>query len=239
MKKIRYTVFGDSDIGRRRQENQDDFCYNNEAHLFAVADGMGGHEGGRRCAEQCIAWVSTEKVFVQEPHFLVYPTKKDALLLAERMSESMRELHHKMRLFAKDDERRPGSTLTVCRMIGPFLAMAHVGDSRLYSIVPGKAIEQLSTDHSAFGALLSAMGASSIEKLKVQYDAFEIQEGQTFLLCSDGLDKHVSDKTIEKVCGDCKGDVELFVKKLIELALERGGSDNVTCVAIHAQFMED
>lgn len=227
---IKYTAYGNSHIGKVRTENQDDYLLDNENHVFVVADGMGGHPGGRLCAEEMIRFVVSSP-FVKTKCDELFLSRHHAEDLAMLMGDAMRLKHCAMRFRIGDEAgRHPGSTLTACKFLGSFVALAHVGDSRLYRL-RGKTIEQLSEDHSSNGMLQSAMGGVGIDKFRVQTAAFSAAPGDGFLLCSDGLTSELGDQEILKTWSLAKGNVLFFCNQLISEALRRNGSDNITCVA--------
>lgn len=234
-----------SDIGLRRANNQDSYCvalagdqgdFECRGHLFIVADGMGAHAAGELASKIAADVVSMtyRKLLDQSP--------PEAVLSA--VLEANRQIHTRGQ--ASPDFRGMGTTATSLLLLPVGALVAHVGDSRAYRL-RGSQIEQLTFDHSlvwemqASGHSPEAEAAGYISKNiitrslgpspTVQVDLegpFQVQAGDTFLLCSDGLSNQVKDDEIGMVLG-CLPPAEA-AQTLIDLACLRGGPDNITAV---------
>ncbi|RZQ60025.1 PP2C family protein-serine/threonine phosphatase [Amycolatopsis suaedae] len=219
-----------TDVGRRRRDNEDT-AYVGE-RLQAVADGMGGHAGGEVASGIAIAVLSE-----LDGHDGADP----AAALTEAVAEIGRRL----------DEQAPagaGTTLTALLWSGPRFVLAHLGDSRCYRLRDGD-LEQLSRDHTLVQDLLDegritaeeafhhprrailvrALQAGSASEPDLLHD--EAVPGDRYLLCSDGLTDVVPDT---EIVGPLAGedDPEAAARRLVELANDGGGPDNITCVVI-------
>ncbi|MBU4271024.1 MAG: protein phosphatase 2C domain-containing protein [Planctomycetes bacterium] len=234
-----------SDIGLRRANNQDSYCvalagdqgdFERRGHLLIVADGMGAHAAGELASKIAADVVSLtyRKLLDQSP--------PEAVLSA--VLEANRQIHTRGQ--ASPDFRGMGTTTTALLLLPAGALVAHVGDSRAYRL-RGSRIEQLTFDHSlvwemqASGHSPEAEAAGYISKNiitrslgpspTVQVDLegpFQVQAGDTFLLCSDGLSNQVKDDEIGMVLG-CLPPAEA-AQTLIDLACLRGGPDNITAV---------
>ena len=226
MKLGRYAVA--TDPGRRRRRNED--AYLVEPPLFAVADGMGGAQAGEvasRLAAGALREGGTSEL--------------DALI-----QEANRRVHQRA---AEDPEASGmGTTMTVALVETSGVRFGHVGDSRAYLIRDGK-LEQVTQDHSLVGELVRSGKLSPEEAGRhpqrsvitravgtdpdVDVDTFTVepQEGDLFLICSDGLTDMVDDETIERLVGKKRDDLDGLVKSLVKTANRGGGEDNITVVA--------
>lgn len=240
--------FGESThIGLVREENQDSagryppdstvVDRGNEL-LFAVADGMGGHRGGKVASGIAIATLirefsSSAGVEMQERLRLAFEAANAAIRERGQLDSSLRGM---------------GTTLTVLVFVGGTVHIAHVGDSRAYWIRPGS-IEQITEDHSIVAEwlrkgwltedqarthperslLYRALGVSdeiAVDLLKDEVSG----TGNRFLLCTDGLTNHVEEAELQRIV--LADPPQQACEALVALALERGGFDNVTVQAI-------
>jgi PPM family protein phosphatase len=221
-----------TDVGRQRHTNEDNFY--DEPPLFAVADGMGGAQAGEVASEMAI------DEFVEE---------RDAEAPAEQQLEQIAKVaNRKIWDMAQADSRHAGmgTTLTAAMLDGQYVAVGHVGDSRLYLFRDGQ-LERLTRDHSLVEEFVR-QGKLTPEQAEkhpqrsvitralgpegdVDVDTFRIpaRGGDVFLLCSDGLSGMVSDSDMETILGS--GDsLDSMARNLIEAANHNGGRDNITAV---------
>lgn len=226
---------GRSDAGLVRELNEDRYLVKSESGLFVVADGMGGHDAGEVASSSIVEHLSSIGIPSSAPDLRA--RVEDRIILANRQ----------IRHLAAENGSTIGSTLAALLAFERQYACIWAGDSRIYMLHNGK-LSQLSRDHTEMQELLDrglltpdeaaswprrnvvtrAIGAEDEPTLDIAHG--RIEPGDKFLICSDGLTGHVSDKEIEaelaakppeKCCAD-----------LIELALSRGGTDNVTVVAV-------
>ena len=237
------TSYGNTDIGQRREMNQDFIFYTDEPigklpNLYIVADGMGGHNAGdyaSRCATDTIREYIAKCDYENPVTVLKY-----AIIRAnERLIE--------------DAGRSPelsgmGTTVVACVIQEDHLYVANMGDSRLYRI--GKdGIAQVTMDHSLVEEMIRA-GRLDRENVRnhpekniitkavggasdAMPDFFEldIETGDKILLCSDGLSNMVEDDEIEDIVRE-EDSLEDAVNRLIERANYYGGRDNISVVLI-------
>ncbi len=241
---------GATDIGRKRKTNQDSICLNHAYHFFAVADGMGGHNGGD------IASQTSVEVMLD---YFPKNSNLDAQLL---MNKTIQEVN---RTILQKAEEQPelhgmGTTVSAIHFSGPQLVIGNVGDSRVY-MINNNHIFQMTRDHSFVQEKLN-MGIYSREDaakdpqknvlvrsvgfesdLLVDVFNYRICKNDIFLVCSDGLHGKVSDGDILHIVqrnisdpSRCQlEDLERTVKELIQQANDNGGQDNISVIMAIAQ----
>jgi protein phosphatase len=238
-----------SDVGRQRVNNQDSFVvtladnqadFEQRGHLFLVADGMGAHAAGELASKMAADIISL--VYRKAPNRL--PT--EAILAA--MINANHQIHGRGQ--ASPDFHGMGTTTTALLMLPHGVVLAHVGDSRAYRWRNHR-IEQLTFDHSLVWEMRAAgqfpnnelpgyisrniitrsLGPHPAVKIDLE-GPHPIENGDTFLLCTDGLSNQVQDDEIGLVLG-CLPPAEA-VRALVDLANLRGGPDNITIVVAKA-----
>jgi PPM family protein phosphatase len=223
-----------SDTGRRRRRNEDNYIV--APPLFAVADGMGGAQAGEVASRLAASALETDE--------------SDGLQGLERIDALIQEANRRIYDRASTDPSASGmgTTMTVALVEGMTVAIGHVGDSRAY-LVRGDQMEQLTEDHSLVNELMKT-GKLSEEEAHVHpqrsvitravgtdpdvdVDGFtiEAEEGDVFLLCSDGLPDMVEDEEILELVHANRDDLEKAVRSLVAAANRGGGEDNITAVA--------
>ena len=223
-----------SDTGRRRRHNEDDYVVS--PPLFAVADGMGGAQAG-----EVASGLAAGTLKGGDSNGLDGPAQVDALI-----QEANRLIYDR----ASNDPTASGmgTTMTVALVEGMTVAIGHVGDSRAY-LVRGDTMEQLTDDHSLVNELVKSGKLSEQEAQlhpqrsvitravgtdpDVDVDSFtiEAEEGDIFLICSDGLTDMVEDEEILELVHRNRDDLEQAVKALVSAANRGGGEDNITALA--------
>lgn len=225
-----------SHAGRVRSHNEDSLVLRPEHGLWAVADGMGGHENGALASATVAASLSA-----------IGPAASAAELLA-RLEKSVLAANAELR--SKVRERNGatmGSTLAVLLVHGRHFACVWAGDSRIY-LIRGGQITQVSRDHTEAQdmidrGLLTAEEARTWPRRNVitraigvhdrpelEIDNGELESGDIFVLCSDGLTGHVHDDEILRAT--LSSSAQTACDTLLALTLERGASDNVTVVIV-------
>ena len=228
-----------TDVGMVRQANQDSAMANGS--LFVVADGMGGHRGGEVASE------------IASGHF----TKIESISSVDELREAVVTANDLIRAKGASDTELGGMGTTVVA-IGVLpanepddvltLAAANVGDSRIY-LYENEALAQVSVDHSLVAELARAGQITEEEAARhpqrnvvtralgaeqgVSVDTWELPArlGQRYLLCSDGLVNEVSDGEIESTLSEIEDPSEA-AKKLVDMANESGGRDNITVLIL-------
>ncbi|MFP5072927.1 PP2C family protein-serine/threonine phosphatase [Pseudonocardia nantongensis] len=236
-----------SDVGRRRTSNQDSGA--TTGRLLIVADGMGGHAHGE------VASAVTVSAFTELEARL--PPDLIDLDLAAEMTEALVDATDRLgRRAAEDPETRGmGTTVVSLLLTGEQLALAHIGDSRIYRLRDDDLV-QLTHDHTMVQQLVD-QGQITVEEAahhprrsvlmralstdhapEPDLDRIDIVEGDRFLLCSDGVTAVLDDATLQRelVSG---AEPDAVVDRLIELANEAGGPDNITAIVADVVELPD
>jgi protein phosphatase len=248
-------AYGLTHVGRQRQHNEDSFRVEDDAKLFLVADGMGGHAAGEVASRIAVDSIS-EFILHSKTDDGTWPHAYD-----EHFRRSTNRLMAAVRLantrvleaMRKDARLRGMGTTVVASLVDEdIFSVAHVGDSRAY-LIRDRHISRITNDHSwVFEQVQAGMlTEAEAEKhplrnvitralggaLQVAPDASEIEArpGDVYLLCSDGLTGMVPEEEILKVVTESDGDLKRACQALIEAANEHGGLDNVTAVLVRTE----
>src|SRR5450432_1915360 len=248
--RIRYAA--KTDVGMKRTHNEDYFSLLEEDQLFLVADGMGGHASGEVASK--MAAESIQEFFTRtKDDDVTWPYKMDRHLsyIENRLVVGVKLANQRIFEAALKDLRLKGMGTTIVggQIVGDKLYIAHVGDSRCYRLRGGQ-IQQMTRDHSLLEDYKDAKpGMSDEEQRKfphknvitralgmretVQVDIHvqDIQDGDVYIFCSDGLSGMIEDETIAKVFKTTP-DLETAVASMIEAANAAGGTDNITVLAL-------
>ena len=241
-----------TDVGRKRKANQDSYVVvpTDQLHgaydtLLIVADGMGGRRGGE-IASSIVAQVLPESIksaIVAKNGS--HETLDSAQLLKEAIHQADRDVHAKQEEVAELSGM--GTTLVAATLSGNELTLAHVGDSRAYLLRDG-ALKQLTDDHSE---VWEQVKAGNMTPEEAQHSRFrniisraigtfnpipdvqkiELIDGDELLICSDGLTSEVEDSEIARIMAGTQ-DVQTACDLLVKIALDMGGRDNITVIAM-------
>lgn len=237
-----------SDIGRKRQLNEDSIYISNEkigqfSNLFILADGMGGLSAGEYASKKAIEYI------------LSYIQKTDSSILAT-MREAIEYANEKLYVESNIESNisAMGTTIVLCTVAEGVLYIANIGDSRLYIIED--TIRQITHDHSYSEEMFrkgqiekfseeylanrhKLTRAVGIEK-KVAIDIFEVElnDNTMILLCSDGLYNMVSEEDILKIVHG-NMDFSQKAKALVDEANINGGNDNISVILICQKGSEE
>ncbi len=233
-----------TDTGLVRRNNEDDYGYDDGLGLYVVCDGMGGAAGGEVASKLA---VDTFLVIARQ-EILSLNGNCDATELALRRAVAAANRAVVVRAGWDICYRGMGTTLVGARLCGDRLTIVHVGDSRAYLLRDGHAV-QLTEDHSyvAEQMRMGRMGeeqaaSSSMQSVitraigadaDVQPDVREVrvQNGDWLLLASDGLTRRVSTEEMAEAVASA-GDAVQACERLVALANQQDGSDNITCVVV-------
>ncbi len=243
---MRIISCGITDVGLKRLDNEDNYLINEELNLFVVADGMGGHAGGEYAS--AIAVNTIEEVITS------IDSDQSATDTSDPVERNRHKITHAIRLagrriFEKAEEQPEyngmGTTTVALVIDGGNAFIAHVGDSRLYMLRDSR-LEQVTEDHSLIAEQLR-LGRITSDQAKnhkmrnvitrslgyqadveVDLTVRAIRKGDQFLLCSDGLSGHVEDPEMEQHLLNYRP--QEAARRLVELACERGGEDNITVI---------
>lgn len=242
---MKWTYAGKSDVGKVRQGNEDSFFANEETGVFIVADGMGGHVAGE-VASQIVA----ENVGPGVSEAIEQGLR--GAELESRMLELIEEANRAIleRADNEPEKRGMGTTLTLLALVPAEGYLIHqVGDSRCYLLRDG-CLSQVTRDHTVVqqqvdrGALtreqarehpLSHILTRALgTETNVDADTYgaEVQSGDIFMLCSDGLSGMVPDAEIERILSSSADDLQELADALVQAANDAGGQDNITAIVV-------
>ena len=238
-----------SDVGLVRRNNQDSFGMDEKLGLYLVCDGMGGLAGGEVASTLAVqSFLTAARAELSATAALNGQRNGNSLMRAAQAANRA----VRMRAAYDTQYRGMGTTLVALRLDGAHMAVVNVGDSRAY-LVRGGAARQITSDHSYVAesvrrglmtqeqadqshlqsVITRAIGADD----ELEPDLYEetLELGDSVLLCSDGLTRHVTDQQIGDVLSrEDQSSVE-SCRVLIEMAKDAGGSDNITCLVLRMQ----
>ncbi|MCH2107800.1 MAG: Stp1/IreP family PP2C-type Ser/Thr phosphatase [Polyangiaceae bacterium] len=248
---MRIEVAGQTDVGRKRAHNEDNFAIYGEHGLYIVADGMGGHASGEVASQLAVETLRDFFEATSSDPDRTWPYKMDRskdyqenrLITGIKLSN--------LRIFEtarkNDAQRGMGTTIVALFCTREGMYLAHVGDSRIYRIRDG-VMEQLTEDHSLLNdylkmkeltpeeienfphknVIVRALGMKETVKVETRFE--QPRKGDLLILCSDGLAGPLSDQEIHDVINNHPHDLTQAAQALIEKANENGGPDNITAV---------
>ncbi len=227
---MNYTII--SEKGRVREKNEDDYLIRTEENLkiFAVADGMGGHEAGDVASALAVETINNYQFDTSN---LANEIKNVIELANKKIFEESKKVNKKM-----------GTTITLAIIEDNIVKIGHVGDSRAY-IYDNKELKQVTKDHSYVkelvkkgviselesenhpqkNLLLRALGSE--DEVEIDLIEIEISKDDLFLLCSDGLTNMVIKEEIMKIL-EIETGLNAMANQLVETANKNGGHDNIT-----------
>ncbi|MGC4375591.1 Stp1/IreP family PP2C-type Ser/Thr phosphatase [Fictibacillus sp. Mic-4] len=236
-----------TDTGKVRQHNEDSggVFTKGEHFLAIVADGMGGHKAGDVASSKSVSllnekWKDTDSGEVDTPE------KAEKWLL-----DAVEDTNQKLFQHAKENKECDGmgTTLVAAICTPASVSLLHIGDSRCYLLKQGS-LTKMTEDHTLVNELvrsgqlsedeaenhprkhwiLRALGTE--ETINVDLLSFTWEKGDVVLLCSDGLSNKVSRETMEEMLNNDQLTIHEQVERLVSLANEAGGEDNITIVLI-------
>ena len=247
---MKFEVYGKTDVGKVRGNNEDSFLVDESLGLFIVADGMGGHSAGEVASKMAV-----ESIHDGMKRFMEGRQKGIMGKIDPRLSERANQLASCVRLAnqlvyesgrARPQHQGMGTTVDCVLLHKGKAAIGHIGDSRVYLSRDGK-LHQLTRDHSLVEEqvrqgilkpeeaekshlkhiLTRALGVDP--NVEVDLSENDCYDGDVLLLCSDGLMKMVPDPDIAQAIRDMKTP-KMIAEQLVDLANAAGGVDNVTAV---------
>jgi protein phosphatase len=244
---------GKTDVGCVRTNNEDSFGYDASLGIFVLCDGMGGQAAGEVASELGVRTVlACFRQGLEKDDDPAFDPAEGISQEAHELRGALHAANRSIRDAIAADARRNGMGTTVVATLlrGKNAAIAHAGDSRVYLIRNG-AVEQLTNDHSLVmeqvrrglltmeeaehspiqNIITRALGVA--ETVEVDLSDNEVVAGDTFLLCSDGLTRHLSDEEILSQILAAPS-LEAACDGLIASAKAAGGSDNITCLLVRA-----
>ena len=236
-------IYSATDVGQKRKMNQDYVFVSQEPvgnlpNLFAVADGMGGHNAGDYASAHAVQTLASQ--IQADADFNPIKVIRHAIEAAntEIIDQAQRD----------EGLRGMGTTMVVATIVGNYAYVANVGDSRLY-VVQGQ-IRQVTRDHSLVQEMVRlgeinaeearnhpdkniitrALGAE--KTVDVDFFDLKLEPGNTILMCSDGLSNMVEDRKMEEIITNPDKDITWKGDTLIREANQNGGKDNIAVILI-------
>ena len=239
-------VSAKTDIGMKRSTNQDSFSYgqlDGGAVTWAVVcDGMGGMAAGNIASATAVEVISGSFENNLSP-------KSNASVVRNLLKSSIESANARVYNLALEKEgyRGMGTTVVAVVIIKGVAYIAHAGDSRAY-FYSNNQLTQITTDHSVVQTLIEkgqlteeeaknhpnknvitrALGVASY--IDIDFEEIEVSQGDSLLLCTDGLTNCIDDELIKLASSD--NDFATLAERLVELANQNGGYDNITAVAV-------
>jgi PPM family protein phosphatase len=241
-----------SDVGRVRENNEDNFGIAPELNLFVLSDGMGGLECGERASRLAVDTVIAHcRDAAANPTLAVFGEKIEGVSeTSNRLASAVRLANLEIFQAAQDLGGRGsmGATIVAAWCLDDRVCLAHVGDSRAYLLRKGQ-FDQLTEDHSFVAEQVrrgilkpEEAGRSKMQNVltralgvenRVDVDVTEelLVDDDIYLLCSDGLFRELSEAQIAAMLGEC-GSAQESADRLTEFANQAGGGDNITAIVL-------
>jgi len=247
---LRIELAGKTDVGKKRNHNEDNFSIIEESGLYIVADGMGGHASGEVASQMAVDAMKEFFLSTANDPERTWPYKMDRSKGYEenRLITGIKLANLRIYETAQRDagKRGMGTTIVTMFAVEDGVYIAHVGDSRGYRVRDGK-IEQLTEDHSLLNdyikmkrltpeeianfphknVIVRALGMKDTVKVDTRFESPRAND--TYLLCSDGLSGPVTDPDMLDIVVNAP-DLESAASRLIARANENGGPDNITVI---------
>jgi len=241
---------GQTDVGLKRNHNEDSFLLLADHNLYMVADGMGGHSSGEVASRMAVETIAQFFRDSADDEDVTWPYKLDKGHTYEenRLATGVKLANLRIHETSSSDSRRKGmgTTLVSTRFVRDGIIIGHVGDSRVYRMREKK-LDQLTEDHSLLNdyikmkkltpeeianfphknVIVRALGMKDSVKVDTRFEPCRAND--TYLLCSDGLSGPVTDDQILAIVQSAP-DLKTAASNLIAAANANGGPDNVTVV---------
>jgi len=250
---MRLTSAGRTHVGMKRMHNEDSLRLYREENLFIVADGMGGHASGEVASQMSVETLAEFFRSTSEDDEITWPYKMDKGKKYEenRVITGVKLSNRRIHEAATRDSKSKGmgTTIVVTFFVNDTCYIGHVGDSRAYRM-RGGALTLLTEDHSLLNdyikmrqltpeeieafphknVIVRALGMKDTVQVDVMHE--QPEDGDVYLLCSDGLSGMVSDDEMAKILGGEGDDLDEKCERLIDAANKAGGTDNITVILV-------
>lgn len=247
-------AFGKTDIGKSRTSNEDSFSLSHELHLYVVADGMGGHAAGEVASRMAVDLIQEYMLETQKESDITLPfdVSSDLPPVAQRLVVAGKLANQKIYQLGQSEKKYTGMGTTLVSLIikDGKAYVSHAGDSRAY-LIRNETIQQITPDHSLVNEYVTqgilsedetaahplkhvitrALGSSA--QIEMEVNILPVENGDLFLLCSDGLSNPISDQEICTQIKNHPNGLEEGCQHLIDFALEKGADDNITVILIN------
>src|SRR5215813_14980171 len=230
----------DRGLNERRPLNEDSYLADGERRIFAVADGVGGAEAGEVASQTAIE-VLDEAFRHQDEGADIEDLMELAIQRANSSIHQMAQEHQKFSMMA--------TTIVALHLNGKTATIGHVGDSRLYRLTPdgqliretedhsiveeevraGRMTPEQAANHPSKNVISRALGAE--QGVEVDMKTMEVEDGTEFLLCTDGITRHVSDNELRQLMV-VSNNLDDLCSELKRLCYERGAEDNLTVIVV-------
>jgi protein phosphatase len=241
---------GETNIGLKRQHNEDNYVVPEDQRLAIVADGMGGHASGEVASKLAVETVAEHFRATAEDAEMTWPYKLDHSdrYEANRLVNGIKLANLKIYDRAQKDEHchGMGTTVVASMFLDDKVLIGHVGDSRVYRFREGQLV-QLTEDHSLLNdyikmkklgpdeahkfphknVIVRALGMKESVQVDLLADSHRL--GDVYLLCSDGLSGMVDDAELADILAN-EPDLDAACDRMVQTANRNGGIDNITCV---------
>jgi protein phosphatase len=237
---IKAAFISDRGLSEKRPLNEDSFIADTERRIFAVADGVGGAQAGEVASQTAVEVL--DEAF---RHHIDGADIEDLMEIAiQRANSSIFQMaHDSPKLSAM------ATTVVALHLDGRIATIGHVGDSRLYRLSPDTSLHRETADHSVVeeevragrmtpeqaahhpsrNVISRALGAES--GVEVDMKTIEVEDGTAFLLCSDGITRHIPDSEIRDLLASTP-DIDSVCAEMKRRCYERGAEDNLTAVIV-------
>ena len=238
-----------TDVGMLRDHNEDAVASDLSIGLLVLADGMGGYKAGEVASEIAVLMIATEINELMLDKSGLEDVRSDLMLESQMLAQAVTKTNAAIFKISQDEPQCAGmgTTLVASVFADNKLAVGHIGDSRMYRL-RGETLVQLTEDHSLIQEQINA-GLMTEEQAKLsnnknlvtralgidtevelELQEFDVEIGDIYLLCSDGLSDLVSDIEIEGILLEANDNIAFAASKLIKQANDGGGTDNISVV---------
>lgn len=253
---LKLGVYGLTDVGLNREHNEDSISWDIDLGLILLADGMGGHNAGEIASELAVTAIRDALLDVLTPDMLETRMIKCDEAVREAVIYANEEIHEQAN--KRIEYAGMGTTVVLTLFYDDKVTYAHVGDSRIYRFRNAE-LKQLTQDHSLVQEMIDsgylsqeeaqvstsrnlitrALGIAPDVEVDVVTD--DLEQEDVYLLCSDGLSDLVGIEDITGVLLEHDRDMGKAAQVLVDLANQRGGTDNVSVilVAFHEAFSDE
>ena len=243
---MRITSAGITNVGMKRQNNEDNYLINDGLGVYVVCDGMGGHAGGEYASQIAVTTVEEVLGNIRDENPDV-DGATDEQITQEKIKYAVRLAGQRIyeRAQADPEFRGMGTTAVILLFRRGMAYLAHVGDSRGY-LIRGGEITQRTEDHSWVNEQIKAglitpetakhhrfrniitRSLGFQEEVEIDTQVLRAEPGDLYLLCSDGLSNLVEDAEMGEML--VENSFQETLHMLVEIACQRGGDDNITAV---------
>jgi len=246
-------LVGETDTGKVREHNEDTIAFDPDIGLLVLADGMGGYNAGEVASGIAVKTivnlvresVEREDLRVNDPGTGM---SRSSIILRDAIHRANKIIYQTARTQPQCEGM--GTTVVSALFFDNRMAVAHVGDSRLYRLRESK-LDQVTLDHSLLQELVDRGFYSAEEaqratnknyvtralgvepNVEVEVQDVPVQKGDFYVLCSDGLSDMVEDDDIHLTISTFGANLEMVAKQLIQLSNDNGGRDNISVVMAH------